>query len=644
MIRKEVFNQNSDVQNNEEEEEDALKKVEAILKNIMVKKEVQNKSMELNFIKKLKNTKKLSKFQFGIKLMKTLLGSKNGMFNKKGDGKDKKESSKQNKIGLFDLLKKKIKQNKEDKAFIEEKQKIREEIIQRKKNSKIIIRFKKKKKNEIVLPLSLLFKLKTLINPDDDDEDEMISEEKTKIPLIYSPIPFESTFVLNLPNYERDNYFMEPFEIKNKNNLSFKVSEILSAKIDCFPIKTNKKVDKIQFGKRSTPEEKEALKRANIIEIKDNMDIFVPENIKINIKSTPFKLNYSKIENLKNDYEEHKYENVKIIPNEMIDIGIINSKEQNEKDYEFDFINNGTKQQHKVEYDYIIPQKTELITNSIFENFDENIFDNVHPFLINFDYDTSSIKELVSYLSNNVSSLNNILDVNKAQNQINNYKNEIINSIAYLKKIIEKEPNDYPQSITIIVDNVIKMINDTISFLLNNKNMLETEKTTYNKEKKKHELNVSLLKEFENQKLLQNTKHEKLQLYKEKFFQIIEVYNKVYKEINDIIIKTKKEKNKNFYDSSLKGSNITFTRKNKDMNNSQLSSQDNYNKRKNRMSLEKRKELLGEENKKLIQSINNLKNAPTLINKEIKGNNYLKYSNYILLFVLIIIILNQMSL
>lgn len=243
MINKEVFMPNSHMQINEEEE-DALKKVEAILKNIMNKKEIKNKSMELNFIKKLKNTKKLSKFQFGIKLMKTLIGSKQGMFNKKEEDKSEKESFRGNKLELFDLLKKKLKQNKEDREFIEEKQKIREEIIQRKKDSKIIIRFKKKRKNEIVFPLSLLLKLKTLIDEDDDDddgEDEIIGEEKTKIPLIFSPIPFESTFVLNLHNYDRDNYFMEPFEMNSKYNIAFKPSEILSSKIDCFPINTKKK-------------------------------------------------------------------------------------------------------------------------------------------------------------------------------------------------------------------------------------------------------------------------------------------------------------------------------------------------------------------------------------------------------------------
>ena len=107
MISKEVFMPNSHMQINEEEE-DALKKVEAILKNIMNKKEIKNKSMELNFIKKLKSTKKLSKFQFGIKLMKTLVGSKQGMFNKKGEDKSEKESFRGNKLELFDLLKKKL--------------------------------------------------------------------------------------------------------------------------------------------------------------------------------------------------------------------------------------------------------------------------------------------------------------------------------------------------------------------------------------------------------------------------------------------------------------------------------------------------------------------------------------------------------
>ena len=651
MISKEVFMPNSHMQINEEEE-DALKKVEAILKNIMNKKEIKNKSMELNFIKKLKNTKKLSKFQFGIKLMKTLVGSKQGMFNKKGEDKSEKDSFRGNKLELFDLLKKKLKQNKEDREFIEEKQKIREEIIQRKKDSIIIIRFKKKRKNEIVFPLSLLFKLKTLIDEDDDDdgEDEIIGEEKTKIPLIYSPIPFESTFVLNLYNYDRENYFMDPFEMKNKYNIAFKPSEILSSKIDCFPINTKKKANKIQFGKNITLNEEEALKRINLIEISDENDIFIPETIKINIKSTPFKVNYSRIEDLKNDYEEHKYENVKVIPNEEIDIGIIKSKEQNEEDYKFNFISDSPKK-HIVALDFIISEKTDVITNSIFEDVDENIFDNIHPFLINFDYRNSSIKKLVTYLLNNFSSLNSILDVGPAQKQINNYESEIINSIGYLKKIIENEPNDYPQNMELIVDNVFKMINETITSLIKMKNDLESEKSLYDNEKKKYEVNVSLLKEYEHQKLLQCTKYQKLQKYKQMFYQIIEVYNKVDQEISDVIIKfkTKKEKNKNFFDSSLNKSYITFSRKNKDINNSQLSNHSNNSMRKQRLtqellSLEKRKEILTEENKKLILSINKLKNDPIPVNKEIKSNYFLKYSNYILLFILIILIINQISL
>ena len=619
--QKKIKSQKMKMKTKEEIEKD--KKAENILNTLMgVGKKTS--TLEFSWTKKLQQTKKVSKHQVSVMLMKNLLGG--GALSRRSDRSTARRGD-----TLFDRFLRR--RNEEKRKNLTNKMKIIKLLKENQialnnrvkyyKTSKFVIRIPDKRivtKNTFVfLSLNDIQYIKYLIN------------DKTRFPLLYSPLPFQLTKISNLDRQKFENVLTNPLDINDKLNLTFKTVDVLETKIDCLPIECNTNAKILEINKKKAPNVRDALLQFDLITPEDLAkyeENEIPNELVISYQHSPIEnFDVKEIETIKEEYEKNKYEFLKVISNEDIDIKTIKGVSLKENEISFDsFPDVEDIQNDNNQTNTMLSDSTLHINNDIFNNNNEMNIDDISKYLFRYSYMNSYIKKLIDFLlleivedlfSKNVLSKE---EHDEMQIKITSSSSNIRTNVAFLRKYINKE-NEHTNNVMKICKETFSLI-ERVIYQIREKNELYRENIRFGEEEISRDDKSKLYLEEQNSLLSQHIKHNKtIQDFQDKLDIILTKFDEKTKFLKEKIKDIPKLDIDN--DSNIDTNNKNFL---KEKNGS------------SKIIKENRNELDSIKNQNLQKENNSLRNQIDSIKQveiRVKSNSFFFYINFILIILII---------
>ena len=619
--QKKIKSQKMKMKTEEEIEKD--KKAENILNTLMgVGKKTS--TLEFSWTRKLQQTKKVSKHQVSVMLMKNLLGG--GALSRRSDRSTARRGD-----TLFDRFLRR--RNEEKRKNLTNKMKIIKLLKENQialnnrvkyyKTSKFVIRIPDKRivtKNTFVfLSLNDIQYIKYLIN------------DKTRFPLLFSPMPFQLTKISNLDRQKFENVLTNPLDINDNFNITFKTVDVLDTKIDCLPIECNTHAKILEINKKKSPNVREALLQYDLItpdDLAKYEENEIPNELVISYQHSPIdNFDVKEIEKLKEEYEKNRYEFLKVISNEDIDIKTMKRVSLKESETSFDSLLEVEENQNdNNQTNTMLNDSTIHINNDIFNNNNEINIDDLSKYLFRYSYMNSNIKKLIDFLLLEIVEVlysKNVLteeEHKEMQVAITSKSSNIRTNVAFLRKCINKE-NDHTNNMMNICKDTFSMI-ERVIYQIREKNEMYREDIRFGEEEISKDDKRKLYLEEQNSLLSQHILHNKtIKDYQDKLDIILTKFDEKTRFLKEKIKAIPKTENDN--DSIIDTNNKNYLKEKKVRSNNSKESKINIDSIKNQ-NVEK-------ENTQLKSQIDSIKKAEKIS----QSNGFFFYINFILIMLII---------
>ena len=619
--QKKIKSQKMKMKTKEEIEKD--KKAENILNTLMgVGKKTS--TLEFSWTRKLQQTKKVSKHQVSVMLMKNLLGG--GALSRRSDRSTARRGD-----TLFDRFLRR--RNEEKRKNLTNKMKIIKLLKENQialnnrvkyyKTSKFVIRIPDKRivtKNTFVfLSLNDIQYIKYLIN------------DKTRFPLLFSPMPFQLTKISNLDRQKFENVLTNPLDINDNFNITFKTVDVLDTKIDCLPIECNTHAKILEINKKKSPNVREALLQYDLItpdDLAKYEENEIPNELVISYQHSPIdNFDVKEIEKLKEEYEKNRYEFLKVISNEDIDIKTMKGVSLKESETSFDSLLEVEENQNdNNQTNTMLNDSTIHINNDIFNNNNEINIDDLSKYLFRYSYMNSNIKKLIDFLLLEIVEVlysKNVLteeEHKEMQVAITSKSSNIRTNVAFLRKYINKE-NVHTNNMMNICKDTFSMI-ERVIYQIREKNEMYREDIRFGEEEISKDDKRKLYLEEQNSLLSQHILHNKtIKDYQDKLDIILTKFDEKTRFLKEKIKAIPKTENDN--DSIIDTNNKNYLKEKKVRSNNSKESKINIDSIKNK-NVEK-------ENTQLKSQIDSIKKAE----KKSQSNRFFVYINFILIMLII---------
>ena len=619
--QKKIKSQKMEMKTKEEIEKD--KKAENILNTLMgVGKKTS--TLEFSWTRKLQQTKKVSKHQVSVMLMKNLLGG--GALSRRSDRSTARRGD-----TLFDRFLRR--RNEEKRKNLTNKMKIIKLLKENQialnnrvkyyKTSKFVIRIPDKRivtKNTFVfLSLNDIQYIKYLIN------------DKTRFPLLFSPMPFQLTKISNLDRQKFENVLTNPLDINDNFNITFKTVDVLDTKIDCLPIECNTHAKILEINKKKSPNVREALLQYDLItpdDLAKYEENEIPNELVISYQHSPIdNFDVKEIEKLKEEYEKNRYEFLKVISNEDIDIKTMKGVSLKESETSFDSLLEVEENQNdNNQTNTMLNDSTIHINNDIFNNNNEINIDDLSKYLFRYSYMNSNIKKLIDFLLLEIVEVlysKNVLteeEHKEMQVAITSKSSNIRTNVAFLRKYINKE-NVHTNNMMNICKDTFSMI-ERVIYQIREKNEMYREDIRFGEEEISKDDKRKLYLEEQNSLLSQHILHNKtIKDYQDKLDIILTKFDEKTRLLQEKIKAIPKTENDN--DSIIDTNNKNYLKEKKVRSNNSKESKINIDSIKNQ-NVEK-------ENTQLKSQIDSIKKAE----KKSQSNRFFFYINFTLIMLII---------
>ena len=619
--QKKIKSQKMKMKTEEEIEKD--KKAENILNTLMgVGKKTS--TLEFSWTRKLQQTKKVSKHQVSVMLMKNLLGG--GALSRRSDRSTARRGD-----TLFDRFLRR--RNEEKRKNLTNKMKIIKLLKENQialnnrvkyyKTSKFVIRIPDKRivtKNTFVfLSLNDIQYIKYLIN------------DKTRFPLLFSPMPFQLTKISNLDRQKFENVLTNPLDINDNFNITFKTVDVLDTKIDCLPIECNTHAKILEINKKKSPNVREALLQYDLItpdDLAKYEENEIPNELVISYQHSPIdNFDVKEIEKLKEEYEKNRYEFLKVISNEDIDIKTMKRVSLKESETSFDSLLEVEENQNdNNQTNTMLNDSTIHINNDIFNNNNEINIDDLSKYLFRYSYMNSNIKKLIDFLLLEIVEVlysKNVLteeEHKEMQVAITSKSSNIRTNVAFLRKYINKE-NVHTNNMMNICKDTFSMI-ERVIYQIREKNEMYREDIRFGEEEISKDDKRKLYLEEQNSLLSQHILHNKtIKDYQDKLDIILTKFDEKTRFLKEKIKAIPKTENDN--DSIIDTNNKNYLKEKKVRSNNSKESKINIDSIKNQ-NVEK-------ENTQLKSQIDSIKKAEKIS----QSNRFFVYINFILIMLII---------
>ena len=619
--QKKIKSQKMKMKTEEEIEKD--KKAENILNTLMgVGKKTS--TLEFSWTRKLQQTKKVSKHQVSVMLMKNLLGG--GALSRRSDRSTARRGD-----TLFDRFLRR--RNEEKRKNLTNKMKIIKLLKENQialnnrvkyyKTSKFVIRIPDKRivtKNTFVfLSLNDIQYIKYLIN------------DKTRFPLLFSPMPFQLTKISNLDRQKFENVLTNPLDINDNFNITFKTVDVLDTKIDCLPIECNTHAKILEINKKKSPNVREALLQYDLItpdDLAKYEENEIPNELVISYQHSPIdNFDVKEIEKLKEEYEKNRYEFLKVISNEDIDIKTMKRVSLKESETSFDSLLEVEENQNdNNQTNTMLNDSTIHINNDIFNNNNEINIDDLSKYLFRYSYMNSNIKKLIDFLLLEIVEVlysKNVLteeEHKEMQVAITSKSSNIRTNVAFLRKYINKE-NVHTNNMMNICKDTFSMI-ERVIYQIREKNEMYREDIRFGEEEISKDDKRKLYLEEQNSLLSQHILHNKtIKDYQDKLDIILTKFDEKTRCLKEKIKAIPKTENDN--DSIIDTNNKNYLKEKKVRSNNSKESKINIDSIKNQ-NVEK-------ENTQLKSQIDSIKKAEKIS----QSNRFFFYINFILIMLII---------
>ena len=619
--QKKIKSQKMKMKTEEEIEKD--KKAENILNTLMgVGKKTS--TLEFSWTRKLQQTKKVSKHQVSVMLMKNLLGG--GALSRRSDRSTARRGD-----TLFDRFLRR--RNEEKRKNLTNKMKIIKLLKENQialnnrvkyyKTSKFVIRIPDKRivtKNTFVfLSLNDIQYIKYLIN------------DKTRFPLLFSPMPFQLTKISNLDRQKFENVLTNPLDINDNFNITFKTVDVLDTKIDCLPIECNTHAKILEINKKKSPNVREALLQYDLItpdDLAKYEENEIPNELVISYQHSPIdNFDVKEIEKLKEEYEKNRYEFLKVISNEDIDIKTMKRVSFKESETSFDSLLEVEENQNdNNQTNTMLNDSTIHINNDIFNNNNEINIDDLSKYLFRYSYMNSNIKKLIDFLLLEIVEVlysKNVLteeEHKEMQVAITSKSSNIRTNVAFLRKYINKE-NVHTNNMMNICKDTFSMI-ERVIYQIREKNEMYREDIRFGEEEISKDDKRKLYLEEQNSLLSQHILHNKtIKDYQDKLDIILTKFDEKTRCLKEKIKAIPKTENDN--DSIIDTNNKNYLKEKKVRSNNSKESKINIDSIKNQ-NVEK-------ENTQLKSQIDSIKKAEKIS----QSNRFFVYINFILIMLII---------
>ena len=619
--QKKIKSQKMKMKTEEEIEKD--KKAENILNTLMgVGKKTS--TLEFSWTRKLQQTKKVSKHQVSVMLMKNLLGG--GALSRRSDRSTARRGD-----TLFDRFLRR--RNEEKRKNLTNKMKIIKLLKENQialnnrvkyyKTSKFVIRIPDKRivtKNTFVfLSLNDIQYIKYLIN------------DKTRFPLLFSPMPFQLTKISNLDRQKFENVLTNPLDINDNFNITFKTVDVLDTKIDCLPIECNTHAKILEINKKKSPNVREALLQYDLItpdDLAKYEENEIPNELVISYQHSPIdNFDVKEIEKLKEEYEKNRYEFLKVISNEDIDIKTMKRVSLKESETSFDSLLEVEENQNdNNQTNTMLNDSTIHINNDIFNNNNEINIDDLSKYLFRYSYMNSNIKKLIDFLLLEIVEVlysKNVLteeEHKEMQVAITSKSSNIRTNVAFLRKYINKE-NVHTNNMMNICKDTFSMI-ERVIYQIREKNEMYREDIRFGEEEISKDDKRKLYLEEQNSLLSQHILHNKtIKDYQDKLDIILTKFDEKTRFLKEKIKAIPKTENDN--DSIIDTKNKNYLKEKKVRSNNSKESKINIDSIKNQ-NVEK-------ENTQLKSQIDSIKKAEKIS----QSNRFFFYINFILIMLII---------
>ena len=619
--QKKIKSQKMKMKTEEEIEKD--KKAENILNTLMgVGKKTS--TLEFSWTRKLQQTKKVSKHQVSVMLMKNLLGG--GALSRRSDRSTARRGD-----TLFDRFLRR--RNEEKRKNLTNKMKIIKLLKENQialnnrvkyyKTSKFVIRIPDKRivtKNTFVfLSLNDIQYIKYLIN------------DKTRFPLLFSPMPFQLTKISNLDRQKFENVLTNPLDINDNFNITFKTVDVLDTKIDCLPIECNTHAKILEINKKKSPNVREALLQYDLItpdDLAKYEENEIPNELVISYQHSPIdNFDVKEIEKLKEEYEKNRYEFLKVISNEDIDIKTMKRVSLKESETSFDSLLEVEENQNdNNQTNTMLNDSTIHINNDIFNNNNEINIDDLSKYLFRYSYMNSNIKKLIDFLLLEIVEVlysKNVLteeEHKEMQVAITSKSSNIRTNVAFLRKYINKE-NVHTNNMMNICKDTFSMI-ERVIYQIREKNEMYREDIRFGEEEISKDDKRKLYLEEQNSLLSQHILHNKtIKDYQDKLDIILTKFDEKTRFLKEKIKAIPKTENDN--DSIIDTNNKNYLKEKKVRSDNSKESKINIDSIKNQ-NLEK-------ENTQLKSQIDSIKKAEKIS----QSNRFFVYINFILIMLII---------
>ena len=619
--QKKIKSQKMKMKTEEEIEKD--KKAENILNTLMgVGKKTS--TLEFSWTRKLQQTKKVSKHQVSVMLMKNLLGG--GALSRRSDRSTARRGD-----TLFDRFLRR--RNEEKRKNLTNKMKIIKLLKENQialnnrvkyyKTSKFVIRIPDKRivtKNTFVfLSLNDIQYIKYLIN------------DKTRFPLLFSPMPFQLTKISNLDRQKFENVLTNPLDINDNFNITFKTVDVLDTKIDCLPIECNTHAKILEINKKKSPNVREALLQYDLItpdDLAKYEENEIPNELVISYQHSPIdNFDVKEIEKLKEEYEKNRYEFLKVISNEDIDIKTMKRVSLKESETSFDSLLEVEENQNdNNQTNTMLNDSTIHINNDIFNNNNEINIDDLSKYLFRYSYMNSNIKKLIDFLLLEIVEVlysKNVLteeEHKEMQVAITSKSSNIRTNVAFLRKYINKE-NVHTNNMMNICKDTFSMI-ERVIYQIREKNEMYREDIRFGEEEISKDDKRKLYLEEQNSLLSQHILHNKtIKDYQDKLDIILTKFDEKTRFLKEKIKAIPKTENDN--DSIIDTNNKNYLKEKKVRSDNSKESKINIDSIKNQ-NVEK-------ENTQLKSQIDSIKKAEKIS----QSNRFFVYINFILIMLII---------
>ena len=619
--QKKIKSQKMKMKTEEEIEKD--KKAENILNTLMgVGKKTS--TLEFSWTRKLQQTKKVSKHQVSVMLMKNLLGG--GALSRRSDRSTARRGD-----TLFDRFLRR--RNEEKRKNLTNKMKIIKLLKENQialnnrvkyyKTSKFVIRIPDKRivtKNTFVfLSLNDIQYIKYLIN------------DKTRFPLLFSPMPFQLTKISNLDRQKFENVLTNPLDINDNFNITFKTVDVLDTKIDCLPIECNTHAKILEINKKKSPNVREALLQYDLItpdDLAKYEENEIPNELVISYQHSPIdNFDVKEIEKLKEEYEKNRYEFLKVISNEDIDIKTMKRVSLKESETSFDSLLEVEENQNdNNQTNTMLNDSTIHINNDIFNNNNEINIDDLSKYLFRYSYMNSNIKKLIDFLLLEIVEVlysKNVLteeEHKEMQVAITSKSSNIRTNVAFLRKYINKE-NVHTNNMMNICKDTFSMI-ERVIYQIREKNEMYREDIRFGEEEISKDDKRKLYLEEQNSLLSQHILHNKtIKDYQDKLDIILTKFDEKTRFLKEKIKAIPKTENDN--DSIIDTNNKNYLKEKKVRSNNSKESKINIDSIKNQ-NVEK-------ENTQLKSQIDSIKKTEKIS----QSNRFFFYINFILIMLII---------